>query len=360
MAQAVARAEERPLGVSVCCITYNHAPYIARALDSFLAQVADVPIEVLVHDDCSTDGTVDILRSYERRYPDVVRVVYEERNQWNPNARYIARTLLPLARYRYFAMCEGDDHWTEPTKLARQVAYLEEHPTCSMAVHQARIVNAVSGEDLGLMGYGDTPRDVDQAYVLAHWAKPDAIPTASAVCRVAVEERYDAAWNFPRVMGDLCRASFYAGEGYIHYDPLVGCAYLSGVPGSYSSGFARTWVDPVRELASLRFFKDLDEHTGGCCHDLLMRKGAMRARTVAAVVGVRRFFSSPLGKPYLRYLSPRDVVLGVGTRALVLAGRVPALSFEQGRTVVRRMTDDERAGFAAFRAGFAKEASDGR
>ena len=353
-------ADARPLGVSVCCITYNHAPYIATALDSFLSQETDFPVEVLIHDDCSTDGTVEILRDYERRYPGVVRVVYEERNQWNPNARYIAQTLLPIARYRYFAMCEGDDHWIATDKLQRQVSYLEAHPECTMAVHQARIVNAVTGEDVGLMGYGDAELDVDQAYVLSHWAKPVAIPTASSVCRRCVEERYDVEWDFPRAMGDLCRASYYAGAGYIHYDPMVACAYLSGVPGSYSSGFARTWVDPKRELASLKFYANLDEHTGGCCHDLLMHKGAMRARTIAAVVGTRRFFGSDFGRPYLRYLTPRDVVLGMGTRLLVMAGRVPALSFERGRTVVRRMTDDERAEFADFTRSFDEEVQRGR
>lgn len=346
------RVDERPLGVSVCCITYNHAPYIAKALDSFLGQEADVPVEILVHDDCSTDGTVDILRDYERRYPGVVRVAYEQVNQWNPNARYIARILLPMARYRYFAMCEGDDYWCDPGKLQRQVDYLEAHPTCSMAVHRARIVNAVTGEELGLMGYGDEPRDVDQAYVLSHWSKPDAIPSPSVVCRRVVEERYDVEWNFPRHVGDLCRATYYAGWGYIHHDPMVGCVYQSGVPGSFSSGFATSWVNPTRELAAVRFFADLDEHTGGAHHDLLMRKGAMSARTVASVVGLRRFFSSRIGRPYLRYLSPRDVVLALGTRALVCAGRVPAHSFEHGKTVVRRMTEAERDDFASFASHF--------
>lgn len=67
--------------VSICCAAYNHAPYIAQALESFLAQ--DVPIEILVHDDASTDGTQDILRDYARRYPDVVRPLFETENQYS-------------------------------------------------------------------------------------------------------------------------------------------------------------------------------------------------------------------------------------------------------------------------------------
>lgn len=90
--------------VSICCAAYNHAPYIAQALESFLAQ--DVPIEILVHDDASTDGTQDILRDYARRYPDVVRPLFETENQYSrgvaidPTFNYPARgaSTSPCAR----------------------------------------------------------------------------------------------------------------------------------------------------------------------------------------------------------------------------------------------------------------------
>ena len=67
--------------VSICCAAYNHAPYIAQALDSFLAQETDFGVEILVHDDASTDGTQAILRAYARRHPGVVLPLFERENQ---------------------------------------------------------------------------------------------------------------------------------------------------------------------------------------------------------------------------------------------------------------------------------------
>ena len=348
-------ADDLPRGVSVCCNVYNQARYIEQTLDSFLAQECEFPFEVLVHDDCSTDGTVDILRSYELKYPDIVRVVYEEENQWGPDARYISGKLLPIARYRYFAMCEGDDLWCDEGKLQRQVDYLDAHPDCALSVHQARIVNAVTGEELGLMGYGPEPLDVDAEYVLRHWASPIVIPSASWVARRSTELAYEQAWTFPRPVGDICRATYYAEQGYVHHDPMVACIYRSGVVGSASADYQRSAVDPGRELAMARFYRNIDEHTENRYHEILMRKGASCARTVGAVVGLRRFFSSDLGKPYRPYLSRRDKVLGFATRMLILAGRVPAYDFEKRRYVQRKQTPEEREAFARFRSQFARE-----
>ena len=115
--------------VSICCAAYNHAPYIAQALESFLAQ--DVPIEILVHDDASTDGTQDILRDYARRYPDVVRPLFETENQYSRGVAIDPTFNYPRARGKYIALCEGDDCWCDPHKLRRQVDYMEAHPDCT-------------------------------------------------------------------------------------------------------------------------------------------------------------------------------------------------------------------------------------
>ena len=98
--------------VSICCAAFNHAPYIAEALESFLAQ--DVPIEILVHDDASTDGTQDILRDYARRYPDVVRPLFETENQYSRGVAIDPTFNYPRARGKYIALCEGDDCWCDP------------------------------------------------------------------------------------------------------------------------------------------------------------------------------------------------------------------------------------------------------
>lgn len=112
--------QENPL-VSIVCDTYNHAPYIRRALDSFLSQETDFPFEIIVHDDASTDGTADIIRAYEAERPDLFRCVYRTENVYSKDPKILEHYVFPLARGQYIAICEGDDYWTSPHKLQTQV-----------------------------------------------------------------------------------------------------------------------------------------------------------------------------------------------------------------------------------------------
>lgn len=124
--------------VTVICLTYNHADYIRDALDGFAAQQAPWRFEVIVHDDASTDGTADIVRHYEKLFPGLIRGVYQTENQYSRGVSIPQTFLYPLIRGRYVALCEGDDYWTDPHKLAKQVAALEAHPDVDICAHRAR------------------------------------------------------------------------------------------------------------------------------------------------------------------------------------------------------------------------------
>lgn len=120
--------------VSICCITYNHAKYIRDALDGFLMQKTTFPIEIIIHDDASTDGTADIIREYEAKYPDIIKPVYQTENQYSKGVRNFL-TIFPMAKGKYIAMCEGDDFWTDPKKLQIQYDFMESHPDYSLCMH---------------------------------------------------------------------------------------------------------------------------------------------------------------------------------------------------------------------------------
>ena len=92
--------------VSVCVTTYNHAPYIERAVESFLAQRCDFGVEIILSDDCSSDSTPQICRSYAERYPDRVRFITSAENV---GMRANNRRTLEAARGKYVALCDGDD-----------------------------------------------------------------------------------------------------------------------------------------------------------------------------------------------------------------------------------------------------------
>lgn len=115
--------------VSVHMITYNHRPYIAEAIESVLRQETDYPFELVIGEDCSTDGTRDLVFDYQRKHPDVIRVVTSDRNV----GMFVnAHRTLEACRGRYVAFCEGDDYWHRPWKLHRQALCLETCPDCSM------------------------------------------------------------------------------------------------------------------------------------------------------------------------------------------------------------------------------------
>jgi len=99
--------------VSICCLTYNHAPYIRDAIEGFLMQKTNFPVEILIHDDASTDGTADIIREYETRYPDIIKPIYQTENQYSKGVKISWEYQFSRARGKYIALCEGDDYWTD-------------------------------------------------------------------------------------------------------------------------------------------------------------------------------------------------------------------------------------------------------
>lgn len=129
----------RPL-VSICCITYNHEPYIEDALEGFLIQETDFPFEILIHDDASTDRTAEIIREYEAKYPTLIKPIYQTENQYSKGMRINPIFNYPRAHGKYIATCEGDDYWTDLFKLKKQVCFLENNPTYSMCSHSVKFV----------------------------------------------------------------------------------------------------------------------------------------------------------------------------------------------------------------------------
>lgn len=125
---------EEPL-VSVVCNTYNHASYIRETLDGILMQKTTFPYEVLVHDDASTDETADIIKEYEKKYPELIKPICQTQNQRSQKIKISSTIQYPRAKGRYIALCEGDDYWTDPQKLQRQFDALEAHPEVDMCAH---------------------------------------------------------------------------------------------------------------------------------------------------------------------------------------------------------------------------------
>ena len=122
--------------VSISCSAYNHASYIRQCLDGFMMQKCNFIFEVLIHDDASTDETADIIREYEAKYPNIIKPIYQTENQYQNGRGIMRRFNYPRAKGKYIALCEGDDYWTDPNKLQRQVDFLEANPEYSITSHR--------------------------------------------------------------------------------------------------------------------------------------------------------------------------------------------------------------------------------
>lgn len=130
---------DKDIMVSICCLVYNHEPYLRECFEGFVMQQTTFPIEILVHDDASTDHSANIIREYTEKYPDLFKPIYQTENQYSKGISISFKYQFPRAKGKYIAMCEGDDYWTDPLKLQKQVEFLEENPSFSLCFHKVKV-----------------------------------------------------------------------------------------------------------------------------------------------------------------------------------------------------------------------------
>ncbi|MGY1703980.1 glycosyltransferase [Geodermatophilus sp. SYSU D00697] len=215
--------------LTVILNTYNHERYIAQAVDSVLMQETSFPFEVVVIDDCSEDGTSAILERYARHNPDRLRVVLLPDNRCDNRA---FAQLYDQTQSDYVAVLDGDDYWTRPDKLERQVTFLDRHPDCTICFHNVTVVDE-EGTPTAVFNVPDQ-RPFSTIEDLFEYT---FIAGCSPVLRRAAVDRLPS-WYGTAPVGDLPLYLLHAERGRIGYlDEVMGAYRVHG--GGFWSGRSR-------------------------------------------------------------------------------------------------------------------------
>lgn len=216
--------------VSISCLTFNHASSIKQCLDGFLVQKTNFHFEVLIHDDASTDGTVDIIRTYELEYPNIVKPVYQTENQYSMGVSPTWKYNAPRWKGEYIALCEGDDYWEDPLKLQKQFDAMKNN-NLSVSFHPAKILFSELNQIE--IGYG-TIYENDIVKLRDYLKYGNHIPTCSLMFKKEVVKDFDYPTD---CFGDICLHLHFLKRGFpiFRLNEISDVTYRFTNKGLYSS-----------------------------------------------------------------------------------------------------------------------------
>ena len=231
---------------------------------------------MIVNDDASPDKTAEIIREYEKKYPDIIHGIYQTENQYSKNIDITEKIFLPAVTGKYVAICEGDDYWTDPSKLQRQVDALEKNKDCFFCVHKTVEVS----EDEQPTGITFPEVECTEGKILPDeflmMGQNYQFQTSSYLFNGDMWREYEK--NPPEfktvcAVGDETYMLYFASLGPVYYiDSAMSC-YRRGVPtswserqkkGNRSENICKSAEKMVRTLQSY------DEYTEGKFHDICL------------------------------------------------------------------------------------------
>lgn len=256
--------------VTITCAVYNHEKYLRKALDGFVMQKTNFKYEVLVHDDASTDGSADIIREYQEKYPDIIRSIIQTENQYSQGISIGHTFLYPNARGKYFAPCEGDDYWISEHKLQKLVDFLESHPDYTMCCHNS-YREYVDRNEMVIENPVDEEGDVSAREMILE-------PNKTWIATSSLVYRREMAFNRPEFfriapVGDVQLRFYCFWNGKVYYFKEPMSVYRRNVSNAWSTRLRGNYE--MRVDFNYRFWKFLvayDEYTERAYHKYVRKR----------------------------------------------------------------------------------------
>lgn len=255
--------------VSVICLTYNHVAYIQEALQSMVSQKTSFPYEIIVHDDASTDGTADIVRLYAELYPDKVKAILRQENQYRKGIIISDKLIAKNAAGKYIALCEGDDYWTDCYKLQKQVDYMEEHADCTLCFHNAVEQNMQTGVIKKVWRFDKKIYRGSGVYSSDETIRLKCVPTASMLFRKCNIPFQNCCSKKARI-GDMIITIYLGTMGYSYCMEDTMSVYRIAVKDSATDVWKRSLENHnMRYLGTIETLQNIDAYTKGKYHIIL-------------------------------------------------------------------------------------------
>lgn len=255
--------------VSIVCVAYNQENYIAEAIESFLMQKTDFSYEILMHDDASKDETPNIIKKYEEEYPGRIKAVYQKENQYSKGV-HVFDFYMDIALGKYIAICEGDDYWTDPYKLQKQVDFMEQNPDYSCCLHAAFEVDAKTKRIIGKVRPSDRSKEFATEEVILGGG--GLFSTNSIFYARKFSNR--PQFYYDCLIGDFPLMIHLAVSGKVYYMDEYMSAYRLGDKNSWTARMTKsstkTRTDHIDRIETMLI--KVDEYTNKKYHDAINMK----------------------------------------------------------------------------------------
>lgn len=242
--------------LSVCMVTYNHENFIKQAIESVLMQKTNFSYELVIGEDCSTDKTKEIVIKYQNKYPNIIKTLINNKNL-GAGLNFIQT--LKACKSEYIALLEGDDYWTDPYKLQKQVDFLENNPDFTICFHNAKTMDQISKKVSRIL----LSKGTKEVWSIEDLLKKNFIPTLTCVFRNKLIKKFPK-WYFNAFPGDWPLHIFNACNGKIRYIDEVMATYR------IHKGGATNGSDPIlNDKRYIKTFKKLKSYLSPKYHNII-------------------------------------------------------------------------------------------